>query len=54
MWVGSRRFVLTYKYFYPNLIFFMDPLAGVDMIRLGDLIVEFNHNFRFYITTKLR
>lgn len=24
------------------------------MIRLGDLIVEFNPNFRFYITTKLR
>ncbi|ODM99586.1 Dynein heavy chain 7, axonemal [Orchesella cincta] len=28
--------------------------SGVDMIKLGDLIVEFNPNFRFYMTTKLR
>jgi len=28
--------------------------GGVDMIRLGDIIVEFNPDFRFYITTKLR
>ncbi|CAG7837267.1 unnamed protein product [Allacma fusca] len=28
--------------------------SGVDMIRLGDVVVEFNPLFRFYITTKLR
>ena len=28
-------------------------LAGVPIIRLGDKEVEYNYNFRFYITTKL-
>ena len=27
--------------------------AGVPIIRLGDKEVEYNYNFRFYITTKL-
>ena len=27
--------------------------AGVPIIRLGDKEVEYNNNFRFYITTKL-
>ena len=29
-------------------------LAGVDMIRLGENVIEYNKDFRFYITTKLR
>lgn len=29
-------------------------LAGVDMIRLGENIIEYSQDFRFYITTKLR
>lgn len=28
--------------------------GGMDMIRLGDTLVEYSHDFRFYITTKLR
>ncbi|XP_071083415.1 dynein axonemal heavy chain 12-like isoform X1 [Haliotis cracherodii] len=28
--------------------------AGVDMIRLGDNVIEYSQDFRFYITTKLR
>ncbi|KAK6963637.1 Dynein heavy chain 7 axonemal [Biomphalaria glabrata] len=28
--------------------------AGVEMIRLGDNIIEYSQDFRFYITTKLR
>lgn len=28
-------------------------LAGVPIMRLGDKEVEYNYNFRFYITTKL-
>ncbi|KAF6041077.1 DNAH12 [Bugula neritina] len=28
--------------------------AGVDMIRLGENVIEYNKDFRFYITTKLR
>ncbi|PVD24358.1 hypothetical protein C0Q70_14839 [Pomacea canaliculata] len=28
--------------------------TGVDMIRLGDNIIEYSQDFRFYITTKLR
>ena len=28
--------------------------GGVDMIRLGENVIEYSHDFRFYITTKLR
>lgn len=28
--------------------------AGVEMIRLGDSVIEYSRDFRFYITTKLR
>ena len=28
--------------------------GGVDMLRLGDSLVEYSKDFRFYITTKLR
>lgn len=28
--------------------------AGVDMMRLGENLIEYNKDFRFYITTKLR
>ncbi|KAK7101384.1 hypothetical protein V1264_019771 [Littorina saxatilis] len=28
--------------------------SGVDMIRLGDNVIEYSQDFRFYITTKLR
>ncbi|KAK7490596.1 hypothetical protein BaRGS_00018199, partial [Batillaria attramentaria] len=28
--------------------------SGVDMIRLGDAVIEYSFDFRFYITTKLR
>lgn len=29
-------------------------LGGVDMIRLGENVIEYSGDFRFYITTKLR
>ena len=29
-------------------------VAGVEMIRLGENIIEYSKDFRFYITTKLR
>ena len=28
--------------------------AGVDLIRLGENSIEYSHDFKFYITTKLR
>ena len=28
--------------------------AGVDMIKLGENVIEYSKDFRFYITTKLR
>ena len=28
--------------------------SGVDMIKLGDSVIEYSKDFRFYITTKLR
>ena len=28
--------------------------GGVDCIRLGESVIEYSHDFRFYITTKLR
>ena len=28
--------------------------GGVDCLRFGENVVEYNHNFRFYITTRLR
>ena len=28
--------------------------AGVEMIRLGENVIEYSKDFRFYITTKLR
>ena len=28
--------------------------GGVEMLRLGDTLVEYSQDFRFYITTKLR
>jgi len=28
--------------------------AGVEMIRLGENVIEYSQDFRFYITTKLR
>lgn len=28
--------------------------GGADCIRLGDSTIEYSHNFRFYMTTKLR
>ena len=28
--------------------------GGVDMIRLGENVIEYSQDFRFYITTKLR
>jgi dynein heavy chain len=39
--------------FYRKIFFFMFA-AGIDMIRLGDNIIEYSQDFRFYITTKLR
>ena len=33
---------------------FLWRAAGVDMIRLGDNVIEYSQDFRFYITTKLR
>lgn len=29
-------------------------VGGVEMIRLGENVIEYNNDFRFYITTKLR
>ena len=29
-------------------------LGGVELLRLGDIIVEYSQDFKFYITTKLR
>lgn len=37
-----------------NPAFWIFSTAGVDMIRLGDNIIEYSQDFRFYITTKLR
>lgn len=37
-----------------TLSLFLRCTAGVDMIRLGDNVIEYSQDFRFYITTKLR
>lgn len=36
-----------------NRITFM-LTAGVDMIKIGENVIEYSKDFRFYITTKLR
>jgi len=28
--------------------------GGIDYLRFGDNLLEYNHSFRFYITTRLR
>lgn len=33
---------------------FLCLLGGVDCIRLGESVIEYSSEFRFYITTKLR
>ena len=33
---------------------FLSPLGGVECIRLGENVIEYSQDFRFYITTKLR
>ena len=35
-------------------IFLLPWLGGIDVIRLGENVIEYNKDFRFYITTKLR
>ena len=52
--------LLLYMYFMVRLVFStslieaVDFAGGVDMIRLGENVIEYNKDFRFYITTKLR
>ena len=46
-WDDWNALVLT-------LSLFLRCTAGVDMIRLGDNVIEYSQDFRFYITTKLR
>lgn len=36
---------------FTNVFFY---LGGVDCIRLGESVIEYSSEFRFYITTKLR
>jgi dynein heavy chain len=36
------------------LILLWNVPGGVDMIRLGENVIEYSADFRFYITTKLR
>ena len=36
------------------MYFFALTIGGVEMIRLGENVIEYNNDFRFYITTKLR
>jgi len=40
--------------FLPSIYVWCVTAAGVEMIRLGENIIEYSHEFRFYITTKLR
>lgn len=28
--------------------------AGVEFLKMGENVIEYNHNFRLYITTRLR
>lgn len=37
-----------------SLDFFKILLGGMDCIRLGESVIEYSCEFRFYITTKLR
>ena len=46
-WDDWNALVLT-------LSLFLRSTAGVDKIRLGDNVIEYSQDFRFYITTKLR
>ena len=46
------EFINTHTHF--NGPFCLYCTAGVDMIRLGDNVIEYSQDFRFYITTKLR
>jgi dynein heavy chain len=41
------------KYQYVDLFLCLTS-GGVEMIRLGENIIEYSSDFRFYITTKLR
>lgn len=36
------------------LIFFVLNLGGVECIRLGENVIEYSSDFKFFITTKLR
>jgi dynein heavy chain len=40
-------------YWYTHYKFFSIS-AGVDMIKLGENVIEYSKDFRFYITSKLR
>lgn len=35
-------------------MFVFSTLGGMDCIRLGETIIEYSFDFKFYITTKLR
>lgn len=50
---------LTYIFFLSNFILHCSNVfyyftGGVEMIRLGENVIEYSKDFRFYITTKLR
>lgn len=36
-----------------SILFFWN-IGGIDCIRLGEVIIEYSFDFKFYITTKLR
>ena len=42
-----------YVYYILTGVFLFCP-GGVDCIRLGEIVIEYSHDFRFYMTTKLR
>jgi hypothetical protein len=42
------------KFTEPVLLKQIYRQGGVDMLRLGEKVVEYSHDFRFYITTSLR
>lgn len=53
MWEGCQGGKLkTFETF--QFIIFLFHLGGVDCIRLGESVIEYSCDFRFYITTKLR
>jgi hypothetical protein len=43
-----------FKFTEPVLVKQIYRQGGVDMLRLGDKVLEYSPDFRFYITTRLR